>query len=350
MSNTKQTTLSQLSINTDLTAPTNAQDAVNVINNTTKKVKVIAIGGGGRSIAEDVKTAVSKNPFITVPVEWNHVDTSYADIDENNENDFKVLMIGDGTGSGGILRTNATKAKAQEQEIKDLFCEKNTLYIVIAGASGGSSVLLQMITKISNGFPTLFVVSGSLTNNNAGENTLKNLKSLNHVSKQESIFLSFFDNGGRRYSDVNSEINTTLSALLLFWSDTVSLDIMDMRTFLTEDKLADNHKGLLYSVGIAVNDVKLENVSNIRELVIDGVKDGIINDIEGNDGKQGMTRNPVTLYNNVHKICVYAQYGQFTKQIQNLDDLINTRKLAEKEASETREVLGYQPNEDDLFL
>ena len=348
--NQTTTNNNQLSINTELTAVATSDDAVNLIDNTTKKIKVIAIGGGGRAIADSIKTAVSINTYITPEIEWIHCDTSWADIDSNT-NDFQVIMIGDGTGSGGIMKTNAAKLKAQEQELKDIFNELNTLYILVAGASGGSSIILQKLSQLASKFASIVVLSGTMNKTNkAAENTLKNMKALNHVSGRGSVHLAYFDNGSRSYEVVNQEINIRVSAIMLFWSDTVSLDQKDMKFFLLDETLAKHHKYKLMELSIGVNTMNIEtDTVNVRELIVDGKRDGVINDIEGEDGKQGMSKNVIKPYESkgIHKIVLYSRQNQFTDRIQKLDDAIIMRKKAEEEAERAQQELDYTSQADD---
>ena len=236
--------------------------------------------------------------------------------------DITLTIVGEGNGSGGLRATNYEAMKEQSQELKALFNEDGTLYILVAGSSGGTSLVLPYVLPMLSNVSTAVILANDTRQGHYADNTLKTWKSLlGFAQTRESLFMFKVDNENRAYAEINKAIVNFSNALALFFSDELNngLDRADMLNAFNQKTLPTTHHKALYGIDIVANGFSPDGVVLSRELVVDGNYNGVIEPNELGLFKQGRTINDTKLYpESIHKLILTVTRNAFDEDYAKL--------------------------------
>lgn len=168
-----------------------------------------------------------------------YVDTSKSNLDDKDTEGAKTFLLSDVDGSGKVRRDNS---EAIASKIGDLLMQQPpaALNIVLFSAGGGSgSVFGPLLVRelLQRDKPVVAFVVGAMENAITASNTLKTLKSLDLISREQvkaPLVMHYSQNPtDASSSSVDVSVVAAIELLLIFGSkQNIGLDSRDVRNML----------------------------------------------------------------------------------------------------------------------
>lgn len=207
------------------------------MNKQENAVNVYGCGGcgitWGNMVAKNVPHNGRANPQVV------YVDTSKSNLEDKDTEGAKTFLLSDVDGSGKVRRDNSEAIAAK---IGDLLMQHPPagLNIVLFSAGGGSgSVFGPLLVRelLLRDKPVVAFVVGTMENAITASNTLKTLKSLDLISREQAkapLVMHYSQNPtDASSSSVDASVVAAIELLLVFGSkQNIGLDSRDVRNML----------------------------------------------------------------------------------------------------------------------
>lgn len=272
------------------------------MNNKTKVI-IIGLGAAGANILNEVIPMIKKSEVISTDVEFHHIDTSNS----NECYEAETTIIGQGRGTGGDQRQGITTVKNEELLLNSMI-DDNAMHIVIAGASGGTSIVIPFLAKkmLSREVASLFLLPMDLTHGTNYNNTMSVIKTLkHHAESSNGLAIKPYNNNINTVAEVNKMIFNDIQPIMHLCSNVKNIDPNDSLNLFKNNLSYKEHQGRLNVYRTTFDAKQGDDTLVIGQIEID------LNDkqlertpIDGKTSKIGVARSVTKAYENAHRIAM----------------------------------------------
>lgn len=228
------------------------------------KISLYGAGGAGINLVSSWNDAHNDHATGQALLQVSYVDTSKSNLPVSVKPETVYVLDGV-DGSGKIRSENHVEISRNIRSVLQKH-SPGDLSVVVFSASGGSGSVfgpLLMAELINTGNPVIGVVVGSEESKITTENTLKTLKTLEHIaqSKGVPVVISYHHNtAGSKRSDNDKAARRVMAALSVLASRrNTALDTKDIANWLEYTRVASDIKPQLSLVHVYD---KIEDVQN----------------------------------------------------------------------------------------
>lgn len=207
------------------------------------KISLYGAGGAGINLVSSWNDAHNDHATGQALLQVSYVDTSKSNL-PTSVNPETVYVLDGVDGSGKIRSENHVEISRNIRSVLQKHAPGD-LSVVVFSASGGSGSVfgpLLMAELISTGNPVVGVVVGSEESKITTENTLKTLKTLEHIaqSKGVPVVISYHHNkAGTKRSDNDKAARRVMATLSVLASRrNTALDTKDIANWLEYTRVA----------------------------------------------------------------------------------------------------------------